>query len=71
MQRDYKAMRERDYPEEMEPGGFVADLRDRCQYMDKYPEQWSRESKQFREAYKENPEEAILQHSYEFLRSLA
>ena len=68
---NYKELMERDYPEEMKTGGFVENVRDRCRYLEKYPEAWEREPKWFREAYKKNPEEAILQMSYEILESFA
>ena len=71
MERDYKALMERDYPEELEPNGFLEQTREHCQYLDKHPEEWKREPKWFREAYKENPEAAILKMTYEFLESFA
>ena len=71
MERDYKALMERDYPEELEPNGFLEQLREDCKYMDKHPERWKEEPKWFREAYKENPEAALLKRTYEFLESFA
>lgn len=70
-QTNYKELMERDYPEEMKPGGFLDQQTEHCKYLDKHPEQWNREPKWFREAYKENPEEAILRMTYEFLESFA
>ena len=70
-QINYKELMERDYPEEMREGGFLEYTRNHCLYLDKHPEQWEREPKWFREAYKKNPEEAIFQMSYEFLESFA
>lgn len=71
MEKNYRELLERDYPEELRPGGFVERKREDCRYLDKHPEEWKREPKWFREAYRENPEEAILKMCYEFLESFA
>lgn len=68
---DYLALLKRDYPEELEPNGFVEQTRNRFQYLDKHPEDWKREAEWVREAWKQNPEAAVLKYSYEFLRSFA
>ena len=71
MQKDYRKLMEQDYPEELEPGGFLELMTEHCKYLDKHPEQWDREPKWFREAYRINPEQAILKMTYETLDSFA
>ena len=68
---NYLELLKRDYPEELESNGLVTLLRNRCAYLDRHPEQWEREPKWFREAYRKDPEAAILEYSYEHLRSFA
>lgn len=68
---DYLSLLKQDYPEELEPNGFVEQTRNRFQYLDKHPEEWKREAAWVREAWKQNPETAVLKYSYEFLQSFA
>ena len=68
---DYRKLLERDYPEELRPGGHVDWMMEHCQWLDAHPEEWKTEPTWLREAYRENPEEAVLKASYEFLRSFA
>ena len=69
--QDYLHLMQRDYPEELKPGGFVEATKARFQYLDRHPNEWSREAEWVREAWRKNPEEAVLKYSYEFLRSFA
>lgn len=68
---DYLALLKRDYPEELETGGFVEWARNRFSYLDKHPEKWKQEATWVREAWRRDPEAAVLKYSYEFLRSFA
>lgn len=68
---DYLMLLKRDYPEELKPGGFVEQTRNRFLYLDKHPEEWKREAHWVREAWMQNPEAAVLKYSYEFLQSFA
>lgn len=68
---NYLELLKQEYPEELEPNGFVARTRERFRYLDQHPEKWTQEAAWVQEAWKQNPEEAVLRYSYEFLRSFA
>ena len=68
---DYLELLKQDYPEELEPNGFVARTRELFRYLDQHPEQWAQQATWVREAWNKDPEQAVLQCSYEFLRSCA
>lgn len=67
----YLELMKRDYPEDLQPGGFVEQTRNRFLYLDKHPEEWKREAAWVRKAWQEDPEAAVLKYSYEFLLSFA
>ena len=69
--RNFLELLKQDYPEELEPNGFVEQTRNRFLYLDQHPEEWKREAKWVREAWMQNPEKAVLKYSYEFLQSFA
>ena len=69
--QDYLALLKRDYPEELEPNGFVQGTRERFRYLDKHPEQWKEMASWIRPAWNKDPEATVLKYSYEFLRSFA
>lgn len=60
-----------DYPEELEPNGFVTWTRDYFAYFDAHPKEWERVDARVQEIWEKDHELAVLQYSYEFLRSFA